>query len=166
MTSQKSFVSYFRNFVFGVEDSLVSTVGLLSGVAAAGVSSSTIFLTGVVLIFVESFSMATGSFMSEYSADEYTRHTEKPSGRSYRAGAVMFLSYFAFGLIPLFPYAVLSVETAFWVSIIASLFFLFLLGVVGGEIAKIRSFRNGLRMMVLGGAAIAIGVLVGRLIQK
>ena len=165
MTSQKSFVSYFRNFVFGVEDSLVSTVGLLSGIAAAGVTGRTIFLTGVVLIFVEAFSMATGSFMSEYSAEEYTRHTETPSGRSYRASLVMFFSYFASGLIPLFPYTVLPVETAFWVSIAASLFFLFLLGVVGGEIARVRAFRNGLRMMVLGGAAIAIGVLVGRLVQ-
>lgn len=27
--------TYFRNFIFGVEDSLVSTVGLLSGVAIA-----------------------------------------------------------------------------------------------------------------------------------
>jgi VIT1/CCC1 family predicted Fe2+/Mn2+ transporter len=49
---------YLRNFIFGVEDSLVSTVGLLSGVAVAGVASRTILLTGVVLIFVEAFSMA------------------------------------------------------------------------------------------------------------
>src|SRR3989338_4103836 len=50
--SQRTIV-YIRNLIFGVEDSLVSTVDLLSGVAAAGVPRSVIFLTGVVLIFVE-----------------------------------------------------------------------------------------------------------------
>ena len=53
---------YLRNFIFGVEDSLVSTVGLLSGVAVANVDQATIFLTGMVLIFVEAFSMGVGSF--------------------------------------------------------------------------------------------------------
>ncbi len=62
---------YLRNFVFGVEDSLVSTVGLLSGVAAAGVETKTIVLTGVVLIIVEALSMAVGSYLSEYSVEEY-----------------------------------------------------------------------------------------------
>lgn len=35
-----SSVSYFRNFVFGVEDSLVSTVGLLSDIAVYVCSGS------------------------------------------------------------------------------------------------------------------------------
>ena len=63
--------SYIRNFVFGVEDSLVSTVGLLSGVAIAGVEQKYIFITGLILIFVEAFSMAVGSFLSEESAEKY-----------------------------------------------------------------------------------------------
>ena len=57
---------FLRNTVFGVEDSLVSTVGLLSGIAATGsVSKSFILLTGIVYISVEAFSMAVGSFLSE-----------------------------------------------------------------------------------------------------
>src|SRR5262245_46938731 len=70
-------VAYFRNFVFGVEDSLVSTVGLLSGVAIAGLAREEIFLTGVILIFVEAVSMAAGSFLSESSAEEFATHSEK-----------------------------------------------------------------------------------------
>ena len=60
-----SFAHYFSSFIFGVEDSLVSTVGLLSGVAVAGVNRSGIFVTGVILIFVEAFSMGVGNFLSE-----------------------------------------------------------------------------------------------------
>jgi VIT1/CCC1 family predicted Fe2+/Mn2+ transporter len=43
----------FRNFVFGVEDSLVSTVGLLAGVAAAAVPNRDLVATGLILIFVK-----------------------------------------------------------------------------------------------------------------
>ena len=94
--------TYFRNFVFGVEDSLVSTVGLLSGIAIAGVAQKTIFLTGIVLIFVEGFSMAAGSFLSEASAEEYSARQNVSPRHSALAGVVMFVSYFVAGFIPLF----------------------------------------------------------------
>ena len=58
-----------------MEDSLVSTVGLLSGVAVANVPMTTILLTGLILIFVEAISMAAGSFLSEYSAEGYASHS-------------------------------------------------------------------------------------------
>ena len=58
-----SFAHYFSSFIFGVEDSLVSTVGLLSGVAVAGVTRTDIFITGIILIFVEAFSMGVGNFL-------------------------------------------------------------------------------------------------------
>jgi len=73
MKHKNTLAVYVRNFVFGVEDSLVSTVGLLSGIASAGASTATIFLTGTVLIFVEAFSMAVGSYLSEESVEEYEK---------------------------------------------------------------------------------------------
>lgn len=87
-------VSYVRNFIFGVEDSLVSTVGLLSGIAIADVGRSTILLTGMVLIFVEAVSMAAGSFLSESSAENYASKHESPLRLSVPASAIMFFSYF------------------------------------------------------------------------
>ena len=75
---------YFRNFIFGVEDSLVSTVGLLSGVAIAGVPSRTILLTGVVLILVEAFSMAAGAAC--LSCVTYSLRTRRC--RQWKSGAM------------------------------------------------------------------------------
>src|SRR3990167_10071302 len=94
---------FLRNLVFGVEDGLVSTVGLLSGIAIAGAPRGTIFLTGGVLIFVEAFSMAAGSLLSEASVEEMDGGVDDTRG-SLAAGVVMFGSYFAAGLVPLFPY--------------------------------------------------------------
>ncbi len=161
---RSSELSYLRSFVFGVEDSLVSTVGLLSGIAIAHVSGKTILLTGVVLIFVEAFSMAAGSFLSEYSAEEYVAKKEVSSNHAAIAAMVMFWSYCIAGLIPLVPYVVMSVSNALVVSIFASLISLLLLGVAGGKISHTSMMHGALRMVIIGGIAIAVGIVAGQLV--
>jgi VIT1/CCC1 family predicted Fe2+/Mn2+ transporter len=165
MDHKQLFALYIRNFIFGVEDSLVSTVGLLAGVAAGGMEQRGLVLTGIVLLFVEAFSMAVGSFLSEYSTEEYAAGQEVPSHYSLVAGSVMFTSYFVFGFIPLIPYIIFSPIRAFWISIVISLFALALLGVMSGRMFKVSVARTALRMVLIGGAAIGIGVLVSSLIQ-
>ncbi|MFY9462357.1 MAG: VIT1/CCC1 transporter family protein [Candidatus Sungiibacteriota bacterium] len=157
---------WMRNFIFGVEDSLVSTVGLLSGIAIADVPRQTILLTGVVLIFVEAFSMAVGSFLSESSAEEYEAQSEIPQRLPFIGGIIMFFSYFISGFIPLFPYIVLAVESAFWISVALSLVSLFILGVLGAKLAGMNILKTGLRMFFIGGVAIAVGISVGMLVQQ
>lgn len=164
MARREQTASYLRTFVFGVEDSLVSTVGLLAGVATAGVPRETILLTGVVLIFVEAFSMAIGSFLSEYSAEEYLRKPRPALPTSLTDSLIMFFSYLLAGLIPLFPYAVFEGSVALTLSIVFSLVALFFLGIGSGEWTGTRLMKSGLRMLVIGGLAIAVGVIVSRLV--
>ncbi|OGN00133.1 MAG: hypothetical protein A3B91_01820 [Candidatus Yanofskybacteria bacterium RIFCSPHIGHO2_02_FULL_41_29] len=161
-----SSVAYFRNFIFGVEDSLVSTVGLLSGVAVAGVPRETILLTGVVLIFVEAISMAAGSFLSEYSAEGYATKAENPSKDNFISGAVMFFSYFVSGFVPLFPYLLWPIDVALQCSVALSVVALFFLGIIGARISGTNVFRNGFRMAVVGGVAITVGMLAGNILSK
>lgn len=152
---------YVRNFIFGVEDSVVSTVGLLSGIAIAHVPRETIFLTGAVLVCVEAFSMAAGSFLSEYSAEDYVEQREVSARRPIAAGMVMFFSYFISGFIPLLPYVLFETNQAFLLSIVLSLIALFILGTIDARFSRVRVARNALRMAFVGGIAIAVGVLVG-----
>jgi vacuolar iron transporter family protein len=156
--------TYFRNFIFGVEDSLVSTVGLLSGIAIAGIERETIFLTGVILIFVEAFSMGAGSFLSEASAGEYAAERRIPEKNSVIAGMVMFCSYFVAGFIPLFPYLVIDGNQALITSVLLSVVALFILGAISGAITRTRIIRSAFRMAIVGGMAIAVGVSVGSLL--
>ncbi len=151
-----------RNFIFGVEDSLVSTVGLLSGIAITGVSGSYVILTGAVLIFVEAFSMAVGSVLSEHSAEEYERRKEISIKGSVKGGLIMFFSYFISGFIPLSPYIFLQSNNAFAVSIAFSITALGLLGIFSGKISGTNIFKNILSMTILGGVAIIVGVIVGK----
>lgn len=162
--NKKEFAPYLRSFIFGVEDSLVSTVGLLSGLAITDASRKMIFLTGAILIFVEAFSMAVGSFLSEYSAEGYVKRSEVPAGRSVVSGTIMFFSYFLSGFIPLFPYIVLPMPLSFLLSILLSLAALFLLGLVSAKVSGLNVLRGALRMFIIGGMAVAIGIIVGKVI--
>lgn len=156
---------FARNFIFGVEDSLVSTVGLLAGVAVADVGRQTILLTGAVLIAVEALSMGVGSLLSESFTEEYVEAKHQRDRHSMMGAVIMFFSYVVAGFIPLLPYILLTPEIAFFTSIGVSCLSLFLLGFLGARYFGARGFSSGLRMLLLGGGAIGVGILVGRLLH-
>lgn len=166
MFKTSSSVSYFRNFIFGVEDSLVSTVGLLSGVAIAGATKETIVLAGIVLIFVEAFSMAAGSFLSESSAEEYMTGTDGTQKNNLKAGLIMFCSYFVSGFIPLSSYLIWPINEALKFSIIFSIGALLILGAVSSQISKTSIIKGVWRMFIVGGTAIAIGIGAGSIVSS
>lgn len=62
-----------REIVFGLEDSLVSTLGAVTGVAVGSGDRYVIVLSGLVLVAVEAISMAAGSFLSTQSAEQVSR---------------------------------------------------------------------------------------------
>lgn len=59
--------SELRELVFGMEDGMVSTFGAVTGIAAATQDHFTVVLAGVVIVSVESISMAVGSYLSSKS---------------------------------------------------------------------------------------------------
>ncbi len=165
MFHKSQYSVFIRNFTFGVEDSLVSTVGLLAGIAVAGVERESIILTGLVLIFVEAFSMGIGSLLSERSVEEYESRVismQKP----LRASVVMFLSYVLAGFIPLGPYFYGVSNKYILASIGLTLVSLFMLGAISGKIFKGKIWRDGIFTLVMGGLAILVGVIVGQIAER
>ncbi|MCL4405032.1 MAG: VIT1/CCC1 transporter family protein [Patescibacteria group bacterium] len=156
---------YLRNTIFGVSDSLVSTVGLLSGIDVSGTSRQIILLTGVVYAFVEAFSMAIGSFLSEQSAEEYETGGEVDGGEPLVAGIVMFISFVVASFVPILPYLLFDLSIALWISISLSVAALFILGLVSARLVRVKMMNHATKMALLGGTAIIIGVIVGKLIK-
>ncbi len=66
-----------REIVFGLEDSLVSTLGAVAGVAVGSGDRYVIVLSGLVLVAVEAISMSAGSFLSTQSAEQITRERQR-----------------------------------------------------------------------------------------
>jgi VIT1/CCC1 family predicted Fe2+/Mn2+ transporter len=152
---------YLRTIVFGVTDSLVSTVGLLAGIDLSGTTRREIILTGLVYAFVEAFSMAVGNFLSEESAEEYEARAAVKDRGAILAGVVMFVAFVLAAFIPLAPYLFLWGDYALAASIGASIAALFLAGAASGAAARLPLAARGLRMALLGGAAIVIGAIIG-----
>ncbi len=145
---------YLRNFIFGAEDSLVSTVGFLFGLASSSsYNTYQISLAGIVLIAVEALSMGAGSYLTETEVREL--QTERHSKRPLFDGLIMFFTYFGAGTLTLMPYFFLLPATARFVSVGIALFTLFFLGFIPTQ-----SLKSGLRMLVVAGGAILVGFLV------
>lgn len=59
-----------REFVFGIQDGLISTVGLLAGVQSATENNAVVLLTGMTSMFAGAISMAAGSYLSSSAEKE------------------------------------------------------------------------------------------------
>lgn len=69
-----------REIVFGLEDSLVSTLGTVSGIAVGSGEVEIVLLAGMVLVVVEAVSMAAGSYLSSKSSAELYRERVRQDG--------------------------------------------------------------------------------------
>jgi len=155
---------YLRNFIFGAEDSLVSTVGLLSGVSFAGLATREIILSGVILILVESISMGAGVYLSEDSANELPQPGEHDN--TIADAAIMSISYLLIGLIPLLPYIFSTdARAGFYWSVGFSLISLFFLGLFKGYIIGRHLLFSALKIFVVGALVVAIAVAVGLFVR-
>jgi VIT1/CCC1 family predicted Fe2+/Mn2+ transporter len=83
MARTKEFVShYLREIVFGLEDSIVSTLGAVSGVAVGSGAGETVIMAGLVIVAVEALSMSAGSYLSSKAATEaYTSRATQDATR-------------------------------------------------------------------------------------
>ncbi|MBI2008678.1 VIT1/CCC1 transporter family protein [Candidatus Amesbacteria bacterium] len=158
--------AYVRNFTFGAEDGLSSTVGLLAGIASASVPQTTIIITGLILIFTEAMSMGVGSFLTEQSVSEFKTRRDLPLSKSIPGAVIMFFSYFITGLIPLFPYVVFSTPLNLWTSIALSLMSLSFLGFINARLSRTSIWHHASRMLILGGSVAVSGVLLGRFLNS
>jgi vacuolar iron transporter family protein len=155
---------YVRSIVFGFQDALVSTTGVIAGVAAGGADKQMVILAGLVTIMVEALSMGAGQYLSEktvHQLDTTGKHTDS----LYTGAIYMWASYFVGGLVPLTPIILFALPVASYISIGAALMGLFLVGYMKAKVVGVSPVKSGLEMLVLGGITTAIGLLVGNLLR-
>lgn len=149
---------YFRSILFGFEDSLVSTTGVIAGVAVGSQDAKSIVLAAVVTIIVEALSMGAGQFLSERAVHQMDK---RHSDNLLVGSMLMFGSYFLAGLIPLFPVLLFAFPVSIYVSIALAFIALFALGYVKGRVVNAKPLRSGLEILVIGGVATTLGIVAG-----
>jgi len=158
---------YIREIVFGLEDSLVSTLGAIIGIAVGSQSRFVVILSGLVILAAEATSMSAGSYLSSKSATDTEKQLHSSSKEHDHktnpvlGAIVMGLFYLFGGCIPLLPFFLLDVQTAIVPSVGLTALSLFLVGYWASRFTKRPAIKSGLEMMSVSLAAAIIGYLVG-----
>jgi len=155
---------YLRSIVFGFQDALVSTTGVIVGVATGTGSRDVVILAGIVTILVESLSMGIGQYMSEKAVHQMDK-TGKHTDNLHVGGFLMFFSYLLGGLVPLLPMIFFDITTATAITILASLAGLFVLGYLKAKLVDVNPLKSAVEILILGGVTTAIGIIVGNYLR-
>ncbi len=167
---RRSLAKFIREIVFGLEDSLVSTLGAVVGIAAGAQDRYIVILSGIVLVAVEAVSMTAGSFLSSKSALEAETEILREEGkkanglraRPARAAAVMGVFYVLGGCIPLAPFIFMdALNAASVVAIALTAVTLFAVGMFAASVSRRPLARGGAEMLVVSLSAAAIGYGIG-----
>lgn len=155
---------YFRSIMFGLQDGLVSTTGVVVGISAGVPDRAIIILASFVAVSVEASSMAAGQYSSEKAVHQMDKSGKHTDGL-VKGAMLMFFSYLGAGLIPIAPFLILPVDTARSFSIVAALAGLFAVGYLKGKIVKLGALRSAIEMLIIGGFATAVGLIVGNFLK-
>jgi len=79
---------------------------------------------------------------------------------------VVGVTYLIAAIIPLWPYAVMSISQALPISIGCTLVALFALGVLKGTVARQKRGWSGIQVLLIGGLSAAIGYGIGHLVTS
>lgn len=150
--------------MFGLQDGLVSTTGVVVGISTGVEDKAVIVLASLVAVSVEASSMAAGQYSSEkavHQMDKTGKHTD-----SLITGAlIMFVAYFLGGMVPIIPTVLFQPSQARIISVIGAFIALFLLGYLKGKLVEHQPLRSAVELFIIGSMATAIGLIVGYLLK-
>lgn len=155
---------YLRSGLFGIQDGLVSTTGVVVGISTGVEDKAIIILASLVAVTVEASSMAAGQYSSEkavHQLDKTGKHTD-----SLIIGAlIMFVAYLVGGLVPIIPTIIFNQPQARIIAIAAAFIGLFILGYIKGHLVKVPTLRSAVELFIIGAIATSIGLIVGHLFR-
>lgn len=155
---------YLRSAMFGFQDGLVSTTGVVVGISAGVEQKAIIILAAIVAVMVEASSMAAGQYSSEKAVHQMDKTGRHKDDLMVGAG-IMFFSYLLAGLVPIIPIILFDQPLALYLSIIFAFIGLFIIGYVKGYIVAQKPLRSALELFIIGAIATSIGLIVGYLLK-
>lgn len=152
--------AYLRSLMFGLQDGIVSTTGVVVGISTGVSDKSIIVLAALVAVTVEATSMAAGQYTSEQAAHQLDKENKRND--SLVAGAViMFFSYMLGGMFSIIPTLLFQQPLARYLAIGSAFAGLFLIGYLKGQLVEHKPLRSAVELFVIGGVATTIGIVVG-----
>lgn len=149
---------FVRNLVYGLEDSLISTTGVIVGITFAGMQTVQIITVGIVLIFVEACSMAFGAFLAEESFLKSSKTAYRFLEVAFYA-LTMFTAYVLAGVLVLLPYLLhLKHDYVYTMALALAALFALILFVE-------QNIMKAILLSVVGAGILALTIFVGRFLE-
>lgn len=152
--------AYLRSLLFGLQDGIVSTTGVVVGISTGVSDKAIIVLAALVAVSVEATSMAAGQYTSEKAAHQLDK-SGKREDNLIVGSIIMFFSYMAGGMFSIIPTLIFNQPEARFTAIGSSFVGLFLIGYLKGQIVEHKPLRSALELFIIGSIAMLIGILVG-----
>lgn len=151
---------YLRSLMFGLQDGLVSTTGVVVGISVGTNNKPIIVLAALVAVMVEATSMAAGQYSSEkavHQLDKTGKHTD-----SLILGAfIMFIAYLIGGMFSIVPTLFFGQPEAQLIAVLSAFAGLFLVGYIKGQLVEHHPLRSAVELFIIGAVATVIGLAVG-----
>jgi len=154
---------YLRDLIYGANDGIITTFAVVTGVAGAALPARTALILGGANLLADGFSMGASNFLAIRS-DEAARLAagEDPAEPfPLRHGTATLLAFVLAGSIPLLPYALAPARLRLGAAVAATLATLFVVGAARSAVTRLRWWRAGAEMLVVGAVAAAVSYAVG-----
>lgn len=156
--------AYLRSLMFGLQDGIVSTTGVVVGISTGVSDKAIIVLAAIVAVTVEATSMAAGQYTSEKAAHQLDKEGKKTDSLMIGTG-IMFFAYFGGGMFSIIPTLLLNQPEARFIAIASSFVGLFLIGYLKGYLVDHKPLRSAVELFIIGGIATTIGLVVGHFLR-
>jgi VIT1/CCC1 family predicted Fe2+/Mn2+ transporter len=160
-----------REILMGAQDNLTNVLEVMLGVSVGTGRSDLVVLAGVSAAAAEAVSMGGVLYSSTRAANNHDRRVQgelvdvvgrlNPS----QSGFTTLIAALIGGIVPLAPFAFLPLRAAVVVSVAGSVVALFALGSWTGKISGTVWWRDGLRLLLVAGAAAVAAAAVGTVLR-
>ena len=155
---------YLRSVMFGLQDGIVSTTGVVVGISTGISDKAIIVLAALVAVTVEASSMAAGQYSSEKAVHQMDK-TGKHTDNLYVGAFIMFLAYLIGGSFSIIPILVFNQPIARLLAIASAFVGLFIVGYIKGYLVEHRPLRSAIELFIIGSITTVVGIIVGYLLK-
>jgi len=155
---------YLRSLMFGLQDGIVSTTGVVVGISIGVSDKAIIILAALVAVTVEASSMAAGQYSSEKAVHQMDK-TGKHIDSLFVGALIMFFAYLMGGSFSIVPMLVFDQPIARVFAITFAFVGLFIIGLLKGYLVEHRPLRSAIELFIIGSIATTVGIVVGYLLK-
>jgi len=157
-------VEGFQGVAFGTMDGLITSLGVVIGIASATQNSGVVVISGLVAGLANAFGNSFGFYASELA--ERAEHIQENQhvnsiAETRRSTLLAFAHSLASTLGIVAPFIILGLPYAMIASLVIALTLLFALGAVVGKFSYASPWKYAVRYVLLGSAGAALSFTAG-----